>query len=95
MPVAEPVRRPKADDAKRLKDLEQLQFGLDVIVECVNPVAATRDAWPGTAAAAGAALVEVEVTCSEEAEHLPRVETRASDVKGLVKPTWPEVVERK
>jgi len=26
--------------------LEQLELGLDVIVECVNPVAATRDAWP-------------------------------------------------
>ncbi len=26
--------------------LEQLELGLDVIVECVNPVALTRDAWP-------------------------------------------------
>lgn len=74
--------------------LEQLQLGLDVIVECVNPVALTRDAWPGTAATAGAALVEVEVICSDEAEHRRRVETRASDVDGLVKPTWAEVVER-
>lgn len=73
---------------------EQLQLGLDAIVECVNPVALTRDAWLGTAASAGAALVEVEVICSDEAEHRRRVETRASDVDGLVKPTWAEVVER-
>jgi predicted kinase len=70
--------------------LEQLQLGSDVIVECVNPVALTRDAWLGTVAA----LVEVEVVCSDPAEHRRRVETRASDVDGLVKPTWAEVVDR-
>ena len=74
--------------------LEQLQLGLDVIVECVNPVAFTRDAWRGTAATAAAALVEVEVICSDQAEHRRRVETRASDVDGLVKPSWAEVVDR-
>jgi predicted kinase len=74
--------------------LEQLQLGSDAIVECVNPVALTRDAWPGTATTAGAALVEVEVICSDQAEHRRRVETRASDVDGLVKPTWAEVVDR-
>jgi predicted kinase len=74
--------------------LEQLQLGLDLIVECVNPVALTRDAWPGTASVAGAVLVEVEVICSDPAEHRRRVEDRASDVDGLVKPTWAEVVDR-
>lgn len=74
--------------------LEQLQLGLDLIVECVNPVALTRDAWPGTAAVAGAALVEVEVICSDPSEHRRRVENRASDVDGLVKPTWAEIVDR-
>ena len=74
--------------------LEQLRVDLDVIVECVNPVALTRDAWPGTAAAADAALVEVEVICSDEVEHRRRVETRTSDVPGLVKPTWAAVRER-
>jgi predicted kinase len=73
---------------------EQLQLGLDVIVECVNPIAVTRDGWVGTAATAGAALIEVEVTCSDEAEHRRRVETRRSDVDGLAKPTWTAVVER-
>jgi hypothetical protein len=73
---------------------EQLQLGLDVIVECVHPVALTPDAWPGTAAAAGAALVEVEIVCSDKAEHRRRVENRATDVDGLVKPSWAEVVDR-
>ena len=73
---------------------EQLKLGLDVIVECVNPVAVTRDGWVGTAAAAGAAVVEVELICSDSAVHRRRVETRPSDVEGLVKPTWQEVESR-
>jgi predicted kinase len=73
---------------------EQLSLGLDVIVECVNPMAATRDAWVSTAAGAAAGVVEVEVVCPDPAEHRRRVETRRSDVEGLVKPTWAEVLER-
>jgi predicted kinase len=74
--------------------LEQLQLGLDAIVECVNPIAETRDAWPVIATAAGAALLEVEVVCSDTVEHRRRVENRSTDVAGLVKPTWDEVVGR-
>jgi predicted kinase len=74
--------------------LEQLLLGLDVIVECVNPVALTRDAWASTAMTGGAGLLEVEISCSDPAEHRRRVESRASDVDGLVKPTWAEVVGR-
>jgi predicted kinase len=33
---------------------EQLSLGLDVIVECVNPVALTRDSWVSTADEANA-----------------------------------------
>lgn len=73
---------------------EQLRLGLDVIVECVNPIAVTREAWPVTAEAAGAGLVEVEVVCSDPVEHRRRVEERATDVTGLVKPTWAEVLAR-
>lgn len=60
---------------------EQLQLGLDAIVECVNPTALTRDARPQTAAGAGAGIVEVEVVCSDRAEHRRRVET-------LTSPAW-------
>ena len=73
---------------------EQLQIGLDVIVECVNPSAVTRDAWLGTAAAAGAAVLEVELVCSDPAEHKRRVLSRDSDVVGLTKPTWTSVADR-
>lgn len=73
---------------------EQLALGLDVIVECVNPTGVTRDGWVATARAADSAAVEVELTCSDAAVHRRRVETRMSDVDGLVKPTWSQVVER-
>jgi predicted kinase len=73
---------------------EQLQLGMDVIVECVNPVTVTRDGWLDMAATAGAVPIEVEVICSDEAEHRRRVETRTSDVDGLSKPTWSAVLER-
>jgi hypothetical protein len=39
--------------------------------------------------------VEVEMVCSDLAEHRRRVLTRDTDVEGLVKPTWAEVVGRK
>lgn len=61
---------------------EQLSLGLDVIVDCVNPLALTRDSWVSTAQGARAAIVEVEVVCSDPVEHRRRVETRVSDVEG-------------
>src|SRR4051794_11168638 len=73
---------------------EQLTLGLDVIVECVNPIALTRDSWAATAAGVGAAIVEVEVTCPDLDEHRRRVLTRGTDVQGLVKPAWEDVVDR-
>lgn len=73
---------------------EQLRLGLDVIVECVNPIAVTRDAWVATAGETDAAVLEVEVICSDPAEHRRRVLTRLTDVDGLVKPTWEDVLRR-
>jgi predicted kinase len=73
---------------------EQLELGLNVIVECVNPTAITRDGWVRTAKAVGADLVEVEVICSDEDEHRRRAELRRSDVEGLVKPAWAAITAR-
>ena len=73
---------------------EQLQLGLDVIVECVNPISLTRDSWVRTATEAGGAILEVEVVCSDEGEHRRRVESRTPDIEGLLMPTWTVVMER-
>ena len=40
---------------------------------------------------AAVALVEVEVVCSDAAEHRRRVESRRADIPGLLLPTWDEV----
>jgi len=73
---------------------DQLGLGLDVVVECVNPSAITRDAWVATAEGARSAIAEVELVCSDPVEHRRRATTRRSDVDGLVKPTWSEIGAR-
>ncbi len=66
---------------------DNLRAGRTVIADSVNPLRITRDAWVAVAARAGAAAIEVEITCSDGAEHRRRVESRAS-------PTWQEVISR-
>jgi len=73
---------------------DNLRLGLSVIGDSVNSLIVTREAWRRVAVAAEAAYFEVEVICSELAEHRRRVETRAIDIPGLVPPTWAEVQAR-
>lgn len=73
---------------------ENLRFGQDVVADSVNPIAITRDAWAAVARDAGANLLEVEVICSDQAEHRRRVETRTINVANLVPPTWADVMAR-
>jgi predicted kinase len=71
-----------------------LRQGLDVVADSVNPIPITRDAWRDIALRAGARLAEVEITCSDAAEHRARIETRALDVPGLIGPDWQAVLSR-
>jgi len=73
---------------------DNLRLGLDVIADSCNPIALTRDAWRQTAVDADARSVDIEVVCSDVAEHRRRVEHRASTVPGLRLPTWAEVENR-
>ena len=74
---------------------DQLELGLDVVVDCVNPLQITRDAWAAVSAGAGGPLVNVEVVCSDVAEHQRRVETRQADSANHTgrwqPPTWENV----
>lgn len=70
---------------------DHLRQGLTVVADCVNPVAVTRDLWREVARAAGTGLLEVEVVCSDTAEHRERVATRTGGVPGMPQPTWEEV----
>lgn len=73
---------------------DNLRLGRIVIADAVNPLAITRDAWRNAASRAGASIIEVEICCSDTAEHRRRVESRTADIAGLVLPTWQDVQSR-
>ncbi|MGX9883218.1 AAA family ATPase [Streptomyces sp. NPDC002276] len=73
---------------------EHLRQGLTVIAESVNPLAVTRDSWRGVGAGAGLPVVEVEVVCSDPAEHRHRLASREVDIPGLPLPDWQQVRQR-
>ncbi|MGG7565806.1 AAA family ATPase [Rhodovulum sp. DZ06] len=71
---------------------DNLSLGRIVIADMVNPWELTRDAWRGVAAEAGARALDVEILCSDEAEHRRRVETRRAATGGG--PDWHAVLAR-
>ncbi|MBL8555628.1 MAG: AAA family ATPase [Phenylobacterium sp.] len=73
---------------------DNLRLGRDVVGDSVNPWMLTRDAWRDAGLAAGAQVLEVEVVCSDAAEHRRRVEGRPAEVAGLDMPDWQAVIGR-
>jgi predicted kinase len=67
---------------------DNLRLGRTVIADCVNPWPLTRDNWRAVATSAKTHALEIEVVCSDSAEHRRRVQSRGSS------PTWYEVVSR-
>ena len=73
---------------------DNLRLGRDVIGDCVNDWTIARDGWQAAGLRAGAEVLWVEIVCTDLVEHRRRVETRASEVPGLVLPSWEEVIGR-
>lgn len=73
---------------------DNLRLGHTVVADSVNPLAITRDAWVAVATRAHARALEIEVLCSDPAEHRRRVEQRVSHMAGLRLPTWNDVLSR-
>lgn len=73
---------------------DNLRLGNSVVADSVNPLQITRDAWRGVAEKSGAKLVEIEVVCSDAAEHRRRVESRMTDIPGLPRVLWQDVEQR-
>lgn len=73
---------------------DNLRLGLPVVADSVNPLDVTRKAWRKVATQVGVAFCEIEVMCSDEAEHRRRVERRKTRSPGLKLPAWKDVVER-
>ncbi len=73
---------------------DNLRLGRTVIGDSVNPLELSRAAWRDAAAQAGAACLEVELVCSDAAEHRRRVEARRADLPGQRLPDWAAVESR-
>lgn len=73
---------------------ENLRLGNNVISDSVNPIPLTRLAWQDIAAKAGASIFQIEIICSDTAEHKHRIETRTSDIDGHILPDWTSVMTR-
>ena len=73
---------------------DNLRLGRNVFGDSVNGWPVTRNAWRDAGARAGARIIEVETICSNPEEHRRRVETRHSEVPGLILPDWQAVIGR-
>ena len=71
-----------------------LALGRLFVADSVNPIAVTRQAWRQVAVRTGSPLLEVEILCSDKAEHRRRVEGRRADIPGLELPGWEDVMAR-
>ena len=73
---------------------DSLSVGINVVADSCNPIELTRREWEQVALSSGVRYVNIEVTCSDKAEHRRRVEGPASTVLGLTMPTWQEIEGR-
>lgn len=73
---------------------ENLRIGNHVVADSCNPISLTRKEWQEVAMQCGCKYINIEVTCSDQAEHRSRVENRTTDITNLYLPTWQEVEKR-
>lgn len=73
---------------------ENLALGLTVVADTVNPIEITRNDWRKVAQRVGVRSYEIEVICSDKAEHRRRVEARTADIENHALPTWQDILQR-
>lgn len=74
---------------------DNLRLGHTVIVDSVNAIEITRQAFRDVAKKTGSRSLEVEVVCSDAAMHRLRAETRRSTVEGWTPPNWEQIGKRR
>ena len=73
---------------------DNLDNGLSVIADSVNPIQLTRRAWREVASNRRIDFLEIEIICSSKAEHRQRLESRPSRAPGKRVLTWEDVLNR-
>ena len=74
--------------------LDNLNNGIDVVADSCNPVELTRLEWNNVARKAKAIAVNIEIICSNHAEHRQRAEHRNSEIPGMPLPSWDKIQTR-
>jgi len=73
---------------------ENLLLGISCIVDCCNPIEQTRNQWEQLAKKVNVNWINIEIICSDYAQHRFRIEHRTSDIAGFELPTWENVCLR-
>jgi len=73
---------------------ENLKCGNIVIADSVNPIPLCRHEWNAVAEDIGAKFINVELSCSNKADHQKRIETRDASIPGIKQPSWQNVLDR-
>ncbi|HPM35049.1 MAG TPA: AAA family ATPase [Spirochaetota bacterium] len=74
---------------------DNLRLGNSVVADSCNPWHLTRREWRQAAVNSETDYINIEVICSDKTEHRRRIESRKSDIPGLVLPDWENVSSRK
>ena len=73
---------------------DNLNIGNSVVADSCNPIDLTRTEWEQVARDAHAPFINIEIICSDRAEHRRRILSRTSDIPGLEHPDWEAVQNR-
>lgn len=73
---------------------DNLRLGRNVVADCCNPIALTRDEWEEVAKESGCGFINIEVVCTDKVEHRRRAEHRTPDIAHLSLPKWEAIMSR-
>ena len=73
---------------------DNLNNGLSVVADSVNPLNVTRDDWRKVGDDLGIVVKEVEIICSHPKIHRHRIETRETNIGNRKNSTWDDVLKR-
>ncbi|MCD6026153.1 MAG: putative kinase [Solimicrobium sp.] len=73
---------------------DNLFMGLRVVADSVSLLNITRNAWENVTTEERVELVEIEVVCTNRADHHRRIGSRTADISDHALPDWKSVIER-